>query len=115
MVGDLRQGAEAARIALDGDDPLRADRDAWAAAAAADSPEAYDRYLESYPRGIYSAAARERLARLKSAPDTSDSDREAWAAAAAADTVAAYMSYLGRFPSGQYAAIKASAKNLKKA
>ena len=87
-----------------GEDPLRADRDAWAGAAAADSPEAYDRYLESYPRGIYSAAARERLARLKSAPDTSDSDREAWAAAAAADTVAAYMSYLGRFPSGQYAA-----------
>lgn len=42
-------------------DAMRADRNGWAAAAAANTPAAYRDYLKRFPRGLYSAAAHERL------------------------------------------------------
>lgn len=45
----------------DAGDPLRADRDAWTVAAAADTAPAYMAYLRRYPSGLYAAAARARI------------------------------------------------------
>ncbi|WP_374636107.1 peptidoglycan-binding protein [Paracoccus sp. (in: a-proteobacteria)] len=42
-------------------DPLRADREAWAAAAAANTVPAYISYLRRFPSGQYAATARARL------------------------------------------------------
>lgn len=83
-------------------DPVT-DRAAWAATAAEDSATAYRHYLERFPRGLYSAAARNRLEQLQQVEAAATQDRDAWAAAAAANTAAAYQTYLSRFPAGQYA------------
>lgn len=42
-------------------DPLRADRDAWTAAAAVNTAPAYMSYLQRFPSGLYAAAAQARL------------------------------------------------------
>ncbi|SFA55036.1 Putative peptidoglycan binding domain-containing protein [Paracoccus halophilus] len=87
------------------EDPMAADRAAWAQAAQTNSPAAYTEYLLRFPRGIFAAAARERLARRgHDASAQSDADAEAWAVAQAANSLAAYMSYLHAFPAGRYAA-----------
>lgn len=80
-------------------DPLETDRDLWAKAAAEDTAEAYRGYLDRYPTGLYSAAAKARLEALGPA----QSDRDLWAEAAAANTAAAYEDYLARYPRGEYA------------
>ncbi|GEK66575.1 peptidoglycan-binding protein [Paracoccus denitrificans] len=78
---------------------LDADRDLWAEAAAKDTADAYRGYLDRYPSGIYSAAAKARLDALGAA----QADRDLWAEAAAANTVAAYEDYLARYPRGEFA------------
>jgi len=80
-------------------DPLEADRDLWAKAAAEDTASAYRGYLDRYPSGIYSAAAKARLDAL----GTAQADRDLWAEAAAANTAAAYEDYLARYPRGEFA------------
>ncbi|MCJ1902680.1 MULTISPECIES: peptidoglycan-binding domain-containing protein [Paracoccus] len=79
--------------------PLDADRDLWAKAAAEDTAAAYRGYLDRYPGGLYSAAAKARLDALGAV----QSDRDLWADAAAANTVAAYQDYLARYPQGEFA------------
>ncbi|MDF3855278.1 putative peptidoglycan binding protein [Paracoccus pantotrophus] len=79
--------------------PLEADRDLWAQAAAEDTAAAYRGYLDRYPGGLYSAAAKARLDALGAA----QADRDLWAEAAAANTVAAYQDYLARYPQGEFA------------
>lgn len=79
------------------------DRDAWAAAAAADTADAYRDYLRAHPTGIYSAAASARLDQLGAASETANRDRDAWADAAATNTPQSYQTYLNQFPQGQYA------------
>lgn len=80
--------------------PKDSDRDLWARAAAADTPEAYRDYLAAWPTGLYANAAQERLDRLGAV----GSDRDLWAEAAAANTMAAYDDYLTRYPEGEFAA-----------
>lgn len=82
---------------------LEPDREAWAAAAATDTVDAYRAYLDRFPNGIYSAAAGARLAALGDSAASAAGDRDAWAEAAAANTPEAYRSYLARHPGGQYA------------
>lgn len=85
---------------------LEADRAAWARAADANSANAYREYLDKFPRGVYSAAARERLGRLTGEPVVSDNgadERDAWAHAAAVDTPAALNEFLSKYPNGRYA------------
>lgn len=99
-----------AQSATDMPDPARPsnnllapDREAWAAAAAADTIESYRSYLDRYPNGLYSAAAGARLAQLGDSQQSAASDRDAWAEAAAVNSPEAYRSYLSRFPQGTYA------------
>ncbi len=80
--------------------PTEADRDLWARAAAEDTADSYRGYLESYPNGLYSAAANDRLAKLGV---STKSDRDLWAEAAATNTAAAYQGYLGQYPQGEFA------------
>lgn len=53
-------------------DPLGDDRAAWMQAARANTAAAYDEYLRQFPRGIFSAAAHERLARMTHADHAGD-------------------------------------------
>ncbi len=109
-VGDVLAADDRLAMALGGDAalvlvagaqaPKLPDRDLWAQAAAADTPEAYRDYLAAWPAGLYAKAAQERLERL----DTAGSDRDLWAEAAAANTLAAYEDYLARYPNGEFAA-----------
>ncbi|CAM3054641.1 Caspase domain-containing protein [Paracoccus aminovorans] len=91
------------RAGSQAEDPLAGDRDAWARAAAADSAAAYQAYLREFPRGLYSAAAQERLAQVRDAAAGRNADRDAWAEAAAENRAAGYEAYLKRFPQGRYA------------
>ncbi|SMO98652.1 peptidoglycan-binding protein [Paracoccus laeviglucosivorans] len=84
--------------------PAEADRTAWAEAARGDTPESYLRYLQRYPSGLYSEAARERRQQLQDRNAAIMADRNAWANAAASNRAAAYEGYLQRFPNGEYAA-----------
>ena len=81
-------------------EPTEADRDAWSEAVEIDSAEAYLGYLETYPSGLFAAAAEARRQALRERRGQVISDRDAWAAAAEADRVAAYQDYLRRFPAG---------------
>lgn len=49
-------------------DPLGDDRAAWTQAARANTAAGYREYLRQFPRGIFSAAARERQARIEQGP-----------------------------------------------
>lgn len=83
-------------------DPLGDDRAAWAQAARDNSEAGYIEYLSHFPRGVFSAAAQERLARIQR-ESGADADDKAWAAAEAAGDPPAYSAYLRRFPSGRHA------------
>lgn len=80
--------------------PAEADRDLWAKAAADDTADSYRNYLSTYPNGLYSAAANDRLAKLGV---STKSDRDLWAEAAATNTAEAYQGYLGHYPQGEFA------------
>lgn len=85
---------------------LEADRAEWARAAEAGTAGALNEYLQKYPSGVYSAAARERLARLTGQPVSGavgTEERDAWAHAAAVDTPAALDEFLRKYPNGRYA------------
>lgn len=79
--------------------PQGDERDLWAQAAADDTAQSYQSYLDRFPQGAYAAAARSRQAELGAASD----DRDAWADAAARHSTAAYDDYLRRFPAGRFA------------
>lgn len=112
-VGDVT-GADEALVLAEGGDPelslisrpadegagdqTAADRDEWAKAAGTDTAEAYQSYLDRFPKGQYADAAQTRLDALGQVK----SDRDVWADAAAANTVAAYDDYLSRFPDGEF-------------
>ncbi len=110
MLGDGDEGlvllAETATDQPPGDgknELVAPDRAAWAEAAATDSVDAYRSYLDSYPTGLYSAAAAARLSQLGDGGADASGDRDAWAEAAAVNSRDAYESYLTRFPKGAYA------------
>lgn len=85
-------------------DGLKSDRDAWVAAAEANTEAGYRAYLKDFPKGIYSAAAEERLRRLTGGPAASpDAERDAWADAAAKDNRTVYNDFLRRYPDSRYA------------
>lgn len=86
-------------------DPQAADRDAWAEASTADGMRAYQDYLARFPRGLYAAPARERLAQIRRAPAAQSADRHVWARAAAEDSAAGYVAYLQDFPAGRFARV----------
>lgn len=83
-------------------DMLEPDRDAWAKAAAEDTVEAYDTYLQAFPTGLYAAAASARLEQLGGG-QTAEQDRDDWANAANLNTIEAYAGYLAKHPSGNFA------------
>ncbi|QLH48536.1 MAG: SUMF1/EgtB/PvdO family nonheme iron enzyme [Candidatus Accumulibacter cognatus] len=101
--------------------PADADTAAWQAAEAANTAAAYQAYLNEYPKGVYAAAARVKLAglaaqgqpqpqqpqpppRVKSelAPPE-DRDTALWQQVQAAGNRDYYETYLKEFPRGKYA------------
>jgi formylglycine-generating enzyme required for sulfatase activity len=68
---------------------------AWATAQAADTVQAYERFLLAFPAGRHAAQARQRIDQLH--------DEAAWTRAQSADTIPAYARYLAEFPAGRYA------------
>lgn len=97
--------------------PADADTAAWQAAEAANTAAAYQAYLNEYPKGVYAAAARVKLAglaaqgqpqqpppRVKSevAPPE-DRDTTLWQQVQAAGNRDYYETYLKEFPRGKYA------------
>ncbi|NNU78814.1 hypothetical protein HMH01_00050 [Halovulum dunhuangense] len=95
-IDQLARDADAARAEQAARE--RADRDAWATAQGTDSVEAYRRYLDRYPRGIFARRAEERIAVL----EAERADRQDWARAQDADTIAGYRRYLDAHPDGLF-------------
>lgn len=96
--------------------PADADAAAWQAAEAANTAAAYQAYLNEYPKGVYAAAARIKLAglaaqgqpaappRVKSeAAPPEDRDTALWQQVQAAGNRDYYETYLKEFPRGKYA------------
>jgi serine/threonine protein kinase len=106
------------------------DEQLWQSASTANTPAAYDRYLQRFPKGLYAYAARQRLEAMgtrtaqreagatqakggdsqqprqagsQSRPLSADDD--AWSIATAIHQPPAYESYLSRFPKGKYTAL----------
>jgi hypothetical protein len=67
----------------------------WKSAEAADTQEAYDRFLERHPQSELATQAKARIAQL-----TEDQD---WKRASAADTAEAYRQFLTQHASGKWA------------
>ncbi len=67
----------------------------WRSAQAADSPEAYQQFVDEHPDSSHVATARERLQQLAEEKD--------WRAAAASDTRQAYEHFLAQYPAGKWA------------
>lgn len=91
--------------------PATADAAAWQAAESIDSVAAYRAYLGEYPKGLYAAAARIKLASLDApappAPPAAageDRDGERWREAQAGGSREYYEAYLQEFPKGRSAA-----------
>ncbi|WP_300456254.1 SUMF1/EgtB/PvdO family nonheme iron enzyme [Accumulibacter sp.] len=102
--------------------PADADAAAWQAAEAANTAAAYQAYLNEYPKGLYAAAARVKLAsltpqgqaapvpavpapRVKSEAAAEDRDTLMWQQVQAAGSQEYYETYLKEFPRGKYAAL----------
>jgi cell division septation protein DedD len=66
----------------------------WRSAEAADTSEAYGRFVEQHPDSELAVRARERLAQIEEERD--------WAEAGRVATVDAYRQFLGRHPSGKW-------------
>src|SRR5581483_7909035 len=67
----------------------------WKSAEAADTPEAYNHFLERHPDSALATQARVRLTQLAEDKD--------WQRASAADTADAYKQFLAQHPSGKWA------------
>lgn len=100
----MAPGGDAGLVVVPADDAAKDkpddERDLWAEAAAKDTAEAYQAYLQQFPQGLYSAAA---TTRLEDLGVSSKSDRDLWAEAAATNSIAAYTDYLQRYPAGEFA------------
>jgi hypothetical protein len=79
-------------IALAGCSRERSD---WRSTQAADSPEAYQEFIDEHPDSSHVATARERLAQLAEDKD--------WRAAAETDSLEAYQQFLVLHPGGRWA------------
>lgn len=104
--------------------PADAESAAWQAAEGARTAAAYQAYLNEYPKGLYAAAARVKLASLASppvaappaappaaprakseAPPTEDRDTALWQEVQAGAGREHYEAYLKEFPRGKYVAL----------
>jgi len=110
--------------------PTDADGAAWQAAEKANTTAAYQAYLSEYPKGLYAAAARVKLASLSSpseapaapasvpaaaaarpkaeATAAEDRDTALWQQVQASGTREYYETYLREFPRGKYVALARS-------
>src|SRR5690606_7728671 len=77
---------------------IRAEKDKkdWDTAAKTNTIAAYQTYLNTWPSGDYSNAARKNIQQL-------EADNKGWQTARGAHTKAAYQTYLNDFPQGQFA------------
>ena len=69
--------------------------EAWRQAKQADTPEAYEVFLQQFPRHRYASPAKERLQALRE-------EEEAWRLAKQSGTVRMLEKFRGRFPNGTY-------------
>ena len=82
----------------------------WAALGSEPAFEQVRAYLDEFPKGEHSAAARSLVIKLeqaaeagRAAAERARAETEAWAAASSADTKDAYQSYLNTWPSAEHA------------
>lgn len=77
---------------------IRAEKDKkdWDAAAKVNTIAAYQAYLNTWPGGDYSNAARKNITQL-------EADNRAWQTARSSHSKAAYQTYIKNFPQGQFA------------
>lgn len=71
------------------------EQQAWRSAQAADTIEAYDRFLERHPDSEFATQARARIAQLGEERD--------WERASEADTLESYQRFLNQHPNGKWA------------
>jgi hypothetical protein len=67
----------------------------WRSAEAADTVEAYDRFIERHPESVRAEAARARLAQL--------TEEREWQRASTANTPESYRAFLAQHPNGKWA------------
>jgi formylglycine-generating enzyme required for sulfatase activity len=70
----------------------------WKEAEEANTPAAYQAYLDDFPNGIFASEARQIVDEL-----TSYNENRLWEAATASDSIANYQAYLAEYPNGAYA------------
>lgn len=97
---ELRREAERKKAEQD-----RRDAAFWRDTGATGSEAGLRAYLERYPDGIYSDAAREQLAAIEAdnRRKAQRDERRAWDAARETGTVRAYRNFLSRYPEGVFA------------
>lgn len=105
-LGGTRQSELEAEAERRREEAERADDAYWDETGRGADEAGLRRYLERYPDGLYSAAARTRLADIEAERQAgaAEGDRRDWEAAQAADGVAAYEEYLAAHPDGAFAA-----------
>lgn len=74
------------------------EREAWAKAEAANTPEAYTAYLDAFPTGPNAAEARKRISAAASARE-----QAAWTEAQRLNTLAGYQNFSRQYPNGAFA------------
>ncbi|MFO1206604.1 MAG: SUMF1/EgtB/PvdO family nonheme iron enzyme [Burkholderiales bacterium] len=101
--------------------PLDSDAAAWQAAEDSGTPSAYQAYLNEYPKGLYAAAARVKLATLPTRQSSGaptapaerlDPDTALWSKVRGSGERAYYEGYLKEFPRGKYAALARTELNV---
>lgn len=101
--------------AVAGVDPVAIELEYWRGAQQANSIEAYQSYLNRYPKGQYAELAEASIKKLKGAPSSAvqrgaGSDATAielalWETVSDSDDANEYREYLRQFPNGRFAAI----------
>lgn len=97
QVASIQDQAEVRRIKNAAED-----RRYWESTGASGTKRDLQRYLDKYPRGIYSTQAKRSLAAIV-AEEKQAKDDEAWEVASSIDTARSYRQYLQDFPRGTYA------------
>jgi len=97
QVASIQDQAEVRRI-----ENAAEDRRYWESTGASGIKRDLQKYLDKYPRGIYSAQAKRSLATIV-AEEKQAKDDEAWEVASSIDTARSYRQYLQDFPRGTYA------------